>query len=983
MRLRQIGFIVPVIFCFTILAGASSIPPAGSLLYPQEKCKVSFSKEENKYTLSYNVDDATYAYEIFTNLPAFRYGTLSVRFKADEQRSITPIFNSGLLVRDATITLLQPDDRKRPSPGDKIEHFMEKNRVHLMHTLDMGGKLIREELIYQIKGKTLIIEASATLSLNSSQNYAGFKFGQGRFSKKTGVFLLPTEPLPSVVSHDNLFISTYVDPFLSTTGKYENTAKTEGDNSFEASNTPAYVISDDQGKISEFHVTAYLTISKNFKDVLPLIPSQPKNVSNSTRNNVIIDLSENLLAEPQRTTERIIRRWEAPDSGLVRLNGTAALAGDGKAIFEVAYKQTQIDKTRILFSQTLDPLTKPETGIKGNFPVEKGDQLLFITYGPAVMTGGDTRLAVEIQHNDTIYDSVKDYSSTQGQKNWYYEWESGGNRSLMLWNSKQLRWDHPENRSYQTDTAMVCRMGQNGDAFAAAELFIRSLQKLGIHNVSYILRDWAGHSRVTMLPEAEKNDAVWGLSQTLQRIVQGIINNGDQIILPVKPDSGYKTLAELQTNLNQKIKSTKELIPFQTVLLDTSSVLNPENPLFLNPETGKEGERSSKAAWQRIDSFISSFKTQNGVALLVKGDSSVNRVDAFLASFVDGVFPPISEKSNSRNIIDEDLLIGRKNTTRIGAGSYNQYLENKSNQPVDPRLFPLDQYWATTVAYARVPYFSDLVWNAGITQRDLRKMIFEFTNLLQPVAKEYLDAANDVKQILYYGDDIQAATTELVLSQKKQDQATRVKIEYTNGLSLQVNRSSKLWNPNEKTVSEILLNSDGFMASNEKTQLVSIIGAQGNPFTASSVQGNLFLNSRSKKLITFRSIATDGMVKLSPSAIPGHQNITILDTCELRKNDLTPILLSNNRIDALIQWTNPKTIEVEILEAQAEPALLELYLFPQEWMQQKESIQVSLLQENGTMVKDVYWSPVQTKEWKGIRLPEIKTGTTLRISYIK
>ncbi|MDX9753531.1 MAG: hypothetical protein RBU29_06190 [bacterium] len=977
-------FLNSLILLAACLSASTAIPPAGSLRYSAQNIQVEYTQDTNSYTLTYTDSQGSYRYEITPDRTTNRVGSLSIRYNIDQENRLSPIFYGGIIIRDATNQFLNPEDRVPPA-STKIDSkdWIENNRVHLVKTTDIGGNLLTREYIFSLRGKTLVLEGNAPCAGAAAKNIAGIDFGRSRFMKDPTVHHLPSVPFPLVQTHNDIFMSLYIDPFLSSLGQYDLSASDGSNVTISASNTPAYFRVDSDGNVPNLQFTAYVTISRSLADILPAPAAKTNPSGQRFRNSVILDLHENSLAHPESGSFQLIRRWDAPEDGIAHLEGAVSLQEGEKATFEVHYTRPSDGQDHILFSQILGNSHKTSTGIQGQFPVSKGDQLRFVAYGPGVMTGNELGLNIQIKHNNTLYRSIQDFSSTQGENNWYYEWGSSKGPAFLLWNETTLRWEHPETRAYQTATGMVPRTGQHGDAYLAAAQFLQSLQTLGLHNLAFILRGWDQYASTTLAEADAKNTQLWGTAQSYRQVTDLILNAGNQLIhaLPA-PATKAETLTAHQSQLLQAIQTAKTASPFSAVILPTSILADPDAPLFYNPEAGTTGEWSSRTAWNSIQRLVEGLRTQTQMPILAWGESRTQAANPLLTPWVDGLFAPIDHQSNTRNLVDEEIIIGRKAGTRIGLGSYSHYSEEAEETTIDPRMFPFDQYWTTTVAYARVPYFSDALWYPGLTPRDLRARIMEFVNLMQPVATEYLNPQHEVKSVLYYYNNIRSATTERVLADGKEEDATRVKIEYSNQLTIHANRSAEEWKLNEKTISAFTIDRDGFMAENPQSRLVSLIGTQGYlRFSACSTPNSEFLHSRTGKMLTFRSLATDGMIKLSNTPYPGKQDLACLLTRELRQSDLTPILLSNTRIDAVLHWLDLNMLEIKCLASDESSALLEYYGLPQTWFHDKGQAIRTTRNPGTESEKPAYFSLVENSGKQGIRIPDLKPSETLRISF--
>ncbi|MBD3267875.1 hypothetical protein GF373_14500 [bacterium] len=959
----------------------AAIPPAGALIYSSSGPTLSFNQDENRYVFSYVNDATTYEYEIHPNNNLVKMGNLRARFLVNGENVAIPLAYTGLIVENATGETTSPDKNRRLSNMVNLKHWVEKDRLHIQHEENIEGSQLKKEYTLRMQGKTLIFHVSATSINSATARYIGFDFEKGRFGQQPAELRLPTLPIPLARIQPGFYCSMYVDPTVSSAGRYENTESYISTNSFDINNSPVYLLENDRGEVPHLELTAYITISKRFRDVLPVIPPNPRSKSEAIRYSPVLNFHQNLFAHHEYRSQRIIRRWDAPESGNVNLNGHVSLHdGSEQAMFEVHYVQPAEEKSHILFSQILNNTSKPRTGIAGEFPMNKGEKLLFVTYGPAVMTGGKLDLDVTIEQNYESYNSQQDFASTQGEQGWYYEYEDGYGPTFMLWNSENKRWEHPQTRAYQTAGTLVNRSGVKGDAFSHAKDFLETLGEMGIKNSSFILTDWAAHAVQDTTRELDGIGNRWGTADSLRELVQFLRKTSGRVIQPIALEpSAEDDFSAYAQSILRKIRKAKETHSFDALLLENAKNISPQNPLLLE----KAAEPSSRRVWKDVGEIVERVNASFPVPLLAWGETDADRFDPYLATLLDGVVSPIGELSNARNLVDEELSIGRSNGCRIGLGSYSEY-QDVDTRWTDPRIFPLDQYWSTMVAYGRVPYFSDRFWYPGLSNRDLRMMIMEFDALLAPVAREYMNPQNQLDSIFYALEDGTELTTEQAIDQNKQDNATRVTSRYKNGLVVKANRSGDAWIYNE--MSRFKIARDGFLATNPSTGLFSLIGSEfGQRFSACFTADYAFVHSREGTMATIRDLSTDGMIKRYAADIKStdsRHNYVCLGVRELRQSDLTPILLSNARLDVLCRWVDAKTLSLRIVKAPEMESLLDYYDLPQKWFREgKQSISVEVTREGEPAAQPVFWLETVNQNRRGIRIPSIHTGDTFMIRY--
>jgi hypothetical protein len=137
-----------------------------------------------------------------------------------------------------------------------------------------------------------------------------------------------------------------------------------------------------------------------------------------------------------------VRKWVAPNSGKVRLSGIArkSLLGVGG------------DGVVVTIKKNGETLWGPKTiagddisGISHNFEtsVNVGDAIYFIVNKNGNTSYDTTEWSPMVTYTDK-WTASEDFSSTQGQNQWYYQQRNGSTYSNMTWYSANNRWQGSE-----------------------------------------------------------------------------------------------------------------------------------------------------------------------------------------------------------------------------------------------------------------------------------------------------------------------------------------------------------------------------------------------------------------------------------------------------------------------------------------------------------------------------------------------------------
>lgn len=981
---------------------AANLPaaaPAGTRIQ-QGQNKVMFDSRLEGYTFSYSDDE--HLIEYWLNMRGIiNNGLISIRATLDQRYRMIPIYEGGFLIRNASGEIVVP--LKIPTDGNTrlIKSDLVNNRVHLQYEDEMDGVPLRKSFIISIEGKTLKIQGRAEASPDPNVYYAGYDFGKTRYASTPRIFQLPTSPIPIISNANRFFVTTYVDPFLSTADRYEFVISALEENSVQATNTPAWITVNPGELAQPLEIVGYITASTELTDVLPAPVSAESPLERELRSRAVLDLHQLPMSRWPYEPVQMIRRWRAPEPGMVELMGTVSLAGEEMSGFEVHLRKSAPTSEHVLFSQMLDPVNKPTTGIEGKFPMLEGDELDFIVYGPASVSGGEVLMNIEFEHNDVLYSSVKDFSGEQGHRGWYYEQKVGDDPTLMVWKPEAGQWQSFYNRSYQNAAAIVNRSGEAGNAFENAQRFMDELDALGLNRRALILQGWSEAALPSPAENQEYDERMWGASDTLNRITQREVAAGNLVIQALNlnaqaVDSATFTRAEKSQNdtvaWNQirqaaydSISAAESKMQFNGVLLDLAEVSSSWDK-SLDESTLPLQDRSLPIALSSILPVLRTGSNSRERAVLLKSDLISKPYVPLLASMVEGIFPPTFFNSGIPGVVDEDLRIGRYIAPRIG---YSTDRDDKQNMRyplfIDPRYYPMDYDLTSTVSFARVPYITDRIWSPQLTAKDVRRWFMERYALLTPVAQEYLDPLNQVVRITYINDEAERLTLSEALFQNEQDAFNRLEIRYANGLTIFANRTDEPWSIDleEKPVSNVRIAENGYLAYNTNSGLISLIGhIIGKPFSVSIYKDFFFLYSRNGDFIRFRSYATDGMISIWQSAVPNRSNLAGIDTTEISMTAaLTPLLRSNARISCGVRWNTAEECSLWILEAPETQPLLEFYDLPVEWFHPTQHIQIARVDPDGaTLETEPKWRIVQSGGRSGIRILDIKTGDRFKVT---
>ncbi len=880
-RLLILILLFPLLICAGPVFGSQveaaqpySQAPVGSKLVPPDQNTAIYMPDKEQYTFTYQGKDSHIQYVISARDPLIRRGLISLRVIVDKTKPLFPLRETGLYIRSATGELIDPGVIARSGQSSLVSHELKGSHAHFSFQDIWLGKRLQKQYDIFIQGETLVFHVVSNTVAGATTGYISFNFDQSRSTPSPKILNLPTSPYPVVGLEDGIFMSTYADPFLSSLGRYDISEMVEHDRCVHAANTPAWLVEDASGTYPPLDVTAYLTISKRLINVAPSSPPQNDPYAKSIRSQPLFDPGQIPLAHRPYESLKITRGWEAQETGSVELKGLFSLKNGQTAVCNVRLLENETGEEHVLFSQILDRTTKTKTGIEGTFPLQQGDQLLFDVNAPAVMDGGEVLFHVIIDGEEYRYDSIEDFTNEQGAYGWFYEQQKGEEYTLFVWNPERGRWESPNTRSYQTASQMVCRAGRMGNAFQSAELFFDELRAMGIGPLTLFLKDWSRHARLTVPPSNDEMERYWGSIESLKTVTKREQTQGNLIAQNISFDpERYEIVKQAPANpilwttmtapptytaqsrilshiTKEEIASARNKMNFNALVLEDFPILEPGSPMFILTDKKTPDEWSSSSALRQAARFLDSLKSEVNGPVLLWGKAGKRRYDTLLAGFVTGLIAPIDRGANFSETIDEEIKLARTTQTRAGFGTYGEFFLKAKDARVDLRMNPFDYYLTSTVSFARVPYLSLAIQFPSMSDRDIRKHLLETYCLLQPPSLEYLDDGNAVRNIIYYSLAGKQYSAESMLLDPNSVETPRVKIQYANGLEIYANQCAIPWGINHPAVPNIDIEKDGFLATNEKTGLLSVIGQKGaRPFTAARTKDSFFLHSRGAVLM--------------------------------------------------------------------------------------------------------------------------------------
>ena len=1003
-----------LVFCSGMLAasmGASmaaaqpAYPPHAAIAYPTGEITVEFDGESGDYNLQNQAVDPPIVYQIKTNDSLLKQGHLSLQATVDERQRMIPCYVGGFYVRNASGQMLNPKEAASPTTSELIAHVQEGNRVIFDYADVIDGERLTKRYTFELVGNTLVMDLQDTTATETQARYVAFAFETPRYLRNGKIIDLPGVPFPIMQAMDAVFVSTYVDPFRSNLSGYEITRQNPSSIRASASNTPAWMNLVEGKPRWPMHVRAYLTIDPEMLNVLPTKQHRP-NANRLQNARSIIELSEQALAAPENMPYGLVRRWVAPANGTIDLEGQFSLRSEESAFCEVTLIETANPETpRSLFTQFLQTGEKDKTAIRGRFPVQEGDQLLFTHRGPAVMQGGALGIDITLYLGDQQYASLEHFGPNQGEMQWYYEEIRQGRRSPLLWNPQAQRWESPTTRAFQAAGRMVNRSGPRGDAFARAERFFDDLNALGFSQLGFVMPSWDDYAAAGAVSADATDPQTWGSQQSLDALMARQEDAGNQVMRYVPKETllsiGQQSIMQSAIQpaaLQEEGKTPMEIFventftQLQDYIRQTSKqsgamvqVFSPYDLALIQRRSLKPQMVFGPLGSQKMLSFTNSLANETlaeGMPLLLDmSEPDLQRFSPLLQGETSGVLAPLASDEQYSMVVDAALELFPLGSG-VGLGGYGGFSPHHENDaPIDPRFYPFSDYLTSTVMFGRVPHLSDALWHTQMTYEEWRNQLVVALSLVYPVAAEYLAPGNQVEAIDYVAGVDERLRIEELIRQDRITEASRIIIRYANGLHVFANRDDQAWDARGSGLTQDRIQPGGFLAVNAQSGLLVLMGERfGRPFAASMTDNRFFLHSQDERLIEFGPYATDGLCMVYDSAWTERPNVILMNAREvLRADSLAPVMRSNERISAELRWTSPAQATVKITDAQGPSVMLELFALPNRLLEAQSLRITQIGPDDSTDVKEANWRMIEAGAAQGIRIGGVQTGQTFRI----
>ncbi len=694
---------------------------------------VRFDAASQRYTLQASGRMvATYLVDLAD--PDLGRGLLRVQAALDRGPFYPLIAGAGTRYRDASGTLVEPGGY---GGSTLTGHRLEGDEVVLEWSERPGARELRKSVRLSLEGLALVVRFQAEAG-SANDGYAGVSLGRAEVSGAQAVEV-PYLPVPLALLPDGSVMSAFVDPTRSSSADIGTTLGPDASgNLFVHSRT--LLLPDTAGRTPPLDEIAYLAIGREPRDVYPE-PQAPPSAYRAT-------LSDRLVLDVWNLQSRfgvpagVTLRWQAPLAGEARLHLEYADAdpncGDGVVII-VRHEGRTLAWLRIQNGETAtkayDHTATLAAGESLRFSVDRA--------GDNACDGTSLRLAISL--GAETFDSVRDFSGTQGQRGFYYLEFSGDSETPLAYNAAQSRWEG--STPFSLIGSGFAHPGGGSHAFADAREMVRRYAEYGLTRLAIIFHDWQRHGYDQGLPDHHPANPALGTGEEMAAFAAEARRAGMLLALhenytdmypdhpPDYPSPLYDESAIALDSRGQKklgwyhpythqqafVIAASRMIDFSRIESGDIARDYAPNAAYLDVSTGWSPGRAIDHSSEHGHPPTLAFAFAEHAALfdfvrglyrgplLGEGGEGPGRFDTFFAGAVDAVERQTERRRFARIDPEFELLCVRPRMLNHGMGYYSRYFAPFAQETPDVAAADLDQYRASEIAFGHAGFLGDSI----------------------------------------------------------------------------------------------------------------------------------------------------------------------------------------------------------------------------------------------------------------------------------
>ncbi|MBW2701536.1 MAG: hypothetical protein JRF33_12035 [Deltaproteobacteria bacterium] len=773
--------------------------------------QVVYDANEHRYSLT-AIGAQTIRYTLDLDDADLQAGMLRVTASINGGEAKTVMAEAGTRYRDISGQIMEPETVAPGANAALVEHGLDQDVLLLRWQEQPGAHALEKTFRLRLSGYSLQIkvESSNTWGLDG---YAGFSMGHAENVPGSRVVYLPFLPEPIALLPDGMVMTAYIDPTVSSAVQTGSQCGTHPDGRLLAHGW-SLSLPDTAGVSAPLCETCHLTVSQDLIDVFPAVSGPPSPYRQSLSPLLILDVWG--LHRAYSVKEGVALVWESPESGSTHLNVRYADSnpncGDG-VVIRILHKQALLATLPIANGET------SERTFERQISLAEGDILRFEIDRAGDNSCDATLLKVDINTPSSLYDSVADFSSSQGQRGFFYREFTGDNDQAMTWDPNTSSW--LGEGAFAILHAGGGHPGLGKTSYLDAGQMVKRYVEYGLAKLAIIFHAWQRWGYDAGLPDHHPADPTRGASQEMTDFVQEARDAGMLISLhenytDIYPDNAPEHPSPLwdpsaiavNAAGGPKMGWFNETTSQQAFVIEASrmngfslqesaSIADEYSPnsAYLDVTTGwppgraidhdatRNAVPTLAFAHEATVLLFSSIKAIYQGPLLGEGGEGLRRFDSYFAGHVDGVERQVEGRSRGQLVPDYELLAVKPRMFNHGMGYYGRYFIPAGNQNPELSQVDLDQYRATEIAFGHAGFLGDGILGVG---NWLQLHAPEYW-LVQALQSRYADA--ELSEVAYF-DGASFIDLERALRTRQDLSSARIRISYANGLTLFVNRQA-------------------------------------------------------------------------------------------------------------------------------------------------------------------------------------------------
>ncbi|MBN1771068.1 MAG: hypothetical protein JXB32_07405 [Deltaproteobacteria bacterium] len=811
------AFVAGALALLAAVPAAAELTPSGARV--AAAASVTFEAATQTYHLRAESTPPV-VYSIPVAHPDVAAGLLRITATVGSRAPVVVVSQGGTRYRDAAGTLREPAELAAHGTTTLTEHRLDGDAVLLRYAESPGAHDLQKTFRFRLQGISLALELASD-STAGLDGYAGVMLGATEATPGAVVRTLPFLPEPIGVLPDGTYFTAFVDR---TTSSASSVTAWLGPR--DASSVYAHAATrsdlDTAGAAAPLVETAWVTVSERLEDVFPEPSRGPSTWRADLGRRLVLDVWG--LQGSFGGDEGVTLLWRAPASALgtahvtLRYAASGGGCGDGVAL---AIRRGPVP-VELLERLVVPPeATTPRTW-ETDLALAEGTEVRvdLLRAGGNSCDGTQLRLTVVTAGGET-FDSQTDFSSTQGDRGFYYLELLGETLLDMTWNAAESRWEG--GGAYSILGPGWGHPGQGASAYRDGAAMVRRMVEYGLRELAIIFHVWQRWGYDEGLPDHHPANPAWGTGAELAAFAAAARDAGMLLALhenytDLYPDdppdhpsplfdataialdsSGARRLGWYQEATGQQAFRIAAGRMLGFAQAESAAIAADYGPTaaYLDVNTGwmpgiaidfNAASPDPPTFGASFDAHVALYdwiRDNYGGPLLGEGGEGVERFDSYYAGAVDGVERQIEGRHAAPVAPEYELRVVKPRMMNHGLGYYSRYFTDQGQENVDYDEAALDQYRASEIAFGHAGFLGDGL--GGAAPATLIRHFAREYRLLQALQTRYAEA---VPVRITYDDGGTPRTLGEAWRAGTDLAAARIAVEYEGGLTVRVNRDA-------------------------------------------------------------------------------------------------------------------------------------------------------------------------------------------------